>query len=256
MNPVTTRTQQTTGRRWVLVFLAALVAVLATILSSASASAATTASAETRVRASSVVVDILVEPPQQEAAGQPLGKQPADVALVVATGVAANGAANVCKVNNFTGDTLVLMADGSKKPIKDVRLGDLVMATDPITGQRGPRRVLDLIRHGGLHTMVAIRLADGSTIDSTDRHPFWVTNRGTDGEWVDAIELEPGDQVQAADNDLLVVASTGIRVEDVRAFNLTVNDLHTYYVGDGEVLVHNAGCMSSVINHLMGIYEP
>jgi hypothetical protein len=45
----------------VLVFLAALVAVLATLLSSASASAATTAVAETRVRASAVVVDVLVE---------------------------------------------------------------------------------------------------------------------------------------------------------------------------------------------------
>jgi len=77
-----------------------------------------------------------------------------------------------------------------KKPIKDVKLGDEVMATDPETGETGPRKVLDLIRHGGLHTMVAARLSDGSAIDATDRHPFWVESRG---EWVDAIDLQPGD---------------------------------------------------------------
>ncbi len=41
-----------------------------------------------------------------------------------------------CLTNSFTGDTLVLMADGTRKPIKDVKLGDKVMATDPITVNR------------------------------------------------------------------------------------------------------------------------
>jgi hypothetical protein len=112
------------------------------------------------------------------------------------------------------------------------------MAADPITGQRGPRQVLDLIRHGGEHTMIAVRLADGTTIDATDHHPFWV-KRGTDGEWVDAIDLRAGDQVQTADGDLLVVESTGIRVQELPAYNLTVADLHTYFVGADSVLVHN-----------------
>jgi hypothetical protein len=155
------------------------------------------------------------------------------------------GVGETC-LNSFTGDTPVLMADGSTKPIKNVRLGARVMATDPITGERGPRRVLDLIRHSGQHTMVAVRLGDGSTIDATDHHLFWVANRGA---WVDAIDLRSGDQVETADGGLLVVESIGVRVEDLRAFNLTVNDLHTYYAGDDEVLVHNAGCMSSLIGN-------
>jgi hypothetical protein len=91
--PMTTRTQPTNARRWVLVFLAALVAVLATILSSASASAATTGTAETRVRASSVVAEVPVGPPQRICAGQRLGEEPSRVVGVVATGVAANGGA-------------------------------------------------------------------------------------------------------------------------------------------------------------------
>lgn len=58
-----TRTRQPTSRSWVLPFLAAIVAVLATLLSSASASAATQGVTETRVRASSVVAEVPVEPP-------------------------------------------------------------------------------------------------------------------------------------------------------------------------------------------------
>lgn len=90
---MTTRTQQAARRRWVLPFLAALVAILATILSSASASAATTVGAETRVRASAVAVEVLVGPPQHIAAGQRLREAAPRAGYVVATGVAANGGA-------------------------------------------------------------------------------------------------------------------------------------------------------------------
>lgn len=90
---MTTRTQQAAARRWVLPFLAAFAAVLATILSAATASAATTATAETRVRASVASVEVLVEPPQREAAGQRLGNDAARPEIAVAAGVAANSGA-------------------------------------------------------------------------------------------------------------------------------------------------------------------
>ncbi|WP_325605818.1 polymorphic toxin-type HINT domain-containing protein [Nocardioides sp.] len=138
--------------------------------------------------------------------------------------------------NSFTGTTLVLMADGSKKPIKDVRLGDKVMATDPETGETGPRKVVDLIRHGGLHTMVAVRLSSGTTIDATDHHPFWVESRG---QWVDAIDLQPGDVLVQADGGRSRVLSTLVTEQDLTAYNLTVEGLHTYFAGAEPVLVHN-----------------
>jgi hypothetical protein len=80
------------SRKWLLPFLAAFVAVLATLLSSATASAATTGVAETRVGASAVVLDKLVEPPRDVRAGQGLGKDVAGSQIVVATGVAAKSA--------------------------------------------------------------------------------------------------------------------------------------------------------------------
>lgn len=86
---MTTRTQQLSARRWVLSFLAALVAVLATVGLAGSASAASSPTAGTRVGAHNIAVDVLVEPPQSETAGQQLGNDPVRVVGVVATGVAA-----------------------------------------------------------------------------------------------------------------------------------------------------------------------
>jgi hypothetical protein len=86
---ITTAARPPQKRAWVHPFLAAFVAVLATVFGAATASAATTAGAETRVGASSVVVEPLVEPPERIAAGQRLGNEPSRVVTAVATGVAA-----------------------------------------------------------------------------------------------------------------------------------------------------------------------
>ncbi len=142
-------------------------------------------------------------------------------------------------LNSFTATTLVLMADGTRKPIKDVARGNTVLATDPITGERGPREVTDLIRHGGPHTMVAVQLAGAGQIDATDKHPFWVASQR---KWVDAIDLKPGDVVLSDRGDQIKVTNLKTTQQDLTAYNLTVAGLHTYYVGDKPVLVHNADC--------------
>jgi RHS repeat-associated protein len=149
--------------------------------------------------------------------------------------------AKACSYNSFTADTPVLMADGTKRPIKDVELGDLVIAADPATGERGPRQVLDLIRHSGYHSMVAIRFADGSTINATDRHPFWVASRM---EWMDAIDLSKGDVLITAEGSELTVEALNVSEADLTAYNLTIDGLHTYFAGDQAVLVHNSGCVN------------
>lgn len=234
-----------TSTRWLLPFLAAMVAALAAIVLGTTASASATVGAETRVGAFNVAGEVLVEPPEHKAAGQRLGNNAAGPEIVVATGVAAKTEASLASkvgeacLDSFTGTTLVLMADGSKKPIKDVKLGDWVMAKNPVTGEQHAEQVIRLIRHSGPHTMVAVHLADGSIIDATDHHPFWVASRGA---WVDAMDLAAGDVVETADGRQIAVAGVGIRAEDLTAYNLTVSNLHSYYAGDGAVLVHNSGC--------------
>lgn len=172
-----------------------------------------------------------------KAAAEFIGQQKA-ASKLLATMRSKYGAGTSCKFNSFTGDTPVLIADGSEKPIKDVKLGDVVMAANPVTGVQGPRKVVDLIRHSGPHTLVNIRLADGMTIEATSQHPFWVQSRQT---WIDAIDLEPGDVLVGADGDKNLVFATLASEQNLTAYNLTVEGLHTYFAGTDPVLVHNDG---------------
>ena len=96
---MTTRSQQTEMRRWLLPFLAALIAALAVILAGSPASADERGVSQNRVGAISRAVEVLVEPPQHETAGQHPGRAEDSAGIVVATGVAANGAS---KFGNLT----------------------------------------------------------------------------------------------------------------------------------------------------------
>lgn len=150
----------------------------------------------------------------------------------------------VCRQNSFDRDTPVLMADGRKKPIAQVELGELVLAAAPETDEAAPKRVTDLIRSFRSRTMVRVGLADGSAIDATDHHPFWVAGatETTSGKWVDAIDIRVGDSLLGADGQRRKVNDVKTSVARIWAFNLTVDGYHTYFAGDVPVLVHNAAC--------------
>ncbi|MFE7635882.1 polymorphic toxin-type HINT domain-containing protein, partial [Kitasatospora sp. NPDC057518] len=140
--------------------------------------------------------------------------------------------------NSFPAGTRVLMADGSTRAIETVVIGDEVLATDPATGLTGPRRVWATIYGPDDRDFTDISLGAGQSLTSTDHHPFWSENRK---QWVDAVDLQTGDELRAPDGQPQ-------RIEDVRhwntlqpAYNLAVDELHTYYVvaGTTPVLVHN-----------------
>ncbi|MES9543173.1 polymorphic toxin-type HINT domain-containing protein [Actinomadura sp. NPDC000600] len=177
-------------------------------------------------------------------------KQAADAALKQAEkNLAEKKAAKklACKVpNSFVAGTRVLMGDGPPTPIEDVRVGDTVWSGDPAYGVSAPRRVTALIRGNGVKHLVHITIdPDGvrggatATVTATVGHPFWRPDERT---WTDAGDLRPGARLATArGGDALVVAVRPFtRVE--RVYNLTVADLHTYYVAAGpeDVLVHNS----------------
>lgn len=140
---------------------------------------------------------------------------------------------------SFTGDTNVLMADGTQKPIKDVEVGDEVLASDPETGARSSRKVTALTVHQD--TVLDLVVEDGSRVTTTEDHPFW---NATDGEWERADQLDPGDVLLTADGSLIrVVGLDPTAQRTATAHNLTVATIHTYYVlaSDTPVLVHNCG---------------
>lgn len=148
--------------------------------------------------------------------------------------------------NSFVPGTPVLMADGSSVPIEDLEVGDVVWAADPETGEAGARPVTATITGDGEKVLVDITVdadgdgdADGS-VTATDKHPFWV---GNEREWFDAIELEKGDHLLAPDGSRVTVLAVAAYDAVATVHNLTVGDIHTYYVDTGQanVLVHNCG---------------
>ncbi|MGH9338549.1 MAG: polymorphic toxin-type HINT domain-containing protein, partial [Acidobacteriota bacterium] len=146
-----------------------------------------------------------------------------------------NAAGAAC---SFTGSTKVLLANGITKPISKIKPGDRVYASDPRTGEKGARAVTATWVH--VDTVVDLEIA-GKTITTTEDHPFW---NATDHQWQRADQLNPGDKVLTATGKLLPVDGIDLRTTRTDfAYNLTITDIHTYYVlaGNAPVLVHNTG---------------
>ncbi|MEV7026341.1 polymorphic toxin-type HINT domain-containing protein, partial [Kitasatospora sp. NPDC093558] len=147
--------------------------------------------------------------------------------------------------NSFPAGTLVLMADGTRRPIERVRAGDSVTATDPATGVTGAQRVESTIYtpEDRDFTELTIAAPDGTsaTVTSTDHHPYW--SQGARA-WRGAAELVAGDSVRTADGRAVRITGTRHWTAPQPAYNLTVGSVHTYYVfaGDTPVLVHNSTC--------------
>ncbi|MFG2999576.1 polymorphic toxin-type HINT domain-containing protein, partial [Streptomyces sp. NPDC048340] len=143
--------------------------------------------------------------------------------------------------HSFPAGTRVLMGDGSARPIEQIAVGDSVLATDPESGTTGSRRVDATIYTPDDRDFTGITLdaaVGGGSVTTTDHHPFWSENAKA---WINAGDLNAGDTLRTADGNTA-------RIDEVRhwktlqpAYNLTVNDLHTYYVlaGTAPVLVHN-----------------
>jgi hypothetical protein len=146
--------------------------------------------------------------------------------------------------NSFTPATPVLMADGSAKPIIDVKVGDKVATTDPKTGSDTNETVVKTFNNVDTDlTDLTVADATGKTsvINTTQHHPFW---DATKSAWVMAGSLPIGDKLHTESNGTppTVVAVANFTGASMM-LDLTVNRVHTFYVvaGATPVLVHNCG---------------
>jgi hypothetical protein len=150
--------------------------------------------------------------------------------------------------HSFDPSTPVLMADGSHKAIKDVKVGDEVLTTDPTTGKTVIEKVT------ALHDNHDTDLADVTVVDASGKttvlhttwhHPFYNADTHT---FTDAADLTPGTNLYTLNHQRLRVVSvrTWTGLHDMR--DLTIANVHTYYVvgGTASVLVHNCGNRTQV----------
>ncbi|MEU3269357.1 Hint domain-containing protein [Saccharomonospora sp. NPDC006951] len=127
------------------------------------------------------------------------------------------------KCNSFVPGTLVLMADGTRKPIERVVLGDKVLATDPVTGESGSHAVVGTIIGEGSKNLVRITTGgderERASVVATDGHPFWLPQLR---KWVPARDLRSGTWLRAGTGTWIQVTAVQAWTQQRRVHNLTI----------------------------------
>jgi len=154
--------------------------------------------------------------------------------------------------NSFSADTTVATEDGDIA-ISDIEIGDDVLAYNEETGETDSYEVTDTISH--VDPEIVLLTIDGETLETTSEHPFYTIS----GEWVEAADLRPGDLIRNIDGSYGEVNGMRIVEREQAMFNLTVDEAHTFFVGDGQWLVHNCNPTienARVIDNPPGVVDP
>lgn len=145
--------------------------------------------------------------------------------------------------NSFDPQTPVLMADRTYTSIIDIKVGDLVTATDPGTGETSAQPVIAVFTTYTTKHMVDISTsldASGLSLRATAYHPIWVVGKG----WTDAGDIQPGEFLLGPggqEQQVTSVLDEG-EVADQLVVNLNVGNVHTFTVSDeagGDIIAHN-----------------
>lgn len=91
----------------------------------------------------------------------------------------------------MSGDTRVLMADGTEKPLADIKVGDTVATYD--NGKLAVSTVRNWKNHGS-DFIFTIKMSSGTIVKANERHPFLVCRNGG-LEWIKLRDLVVGDSI-------------------------------------------------------------
>ncbi len=158
------------------------------------------------------------------------------LAVLTATVILTTLIGKIC----FTEDTLIKTEDGYKE-IKDIEVGDLVYSEDPLTGEKGLKKVTNVFVN---ETSVIVRVfVEDEEIETTPTHPFWVIGKG----WVAAGDMEVGDKVYLYSGEGREIKELKFEYLDspIKVYNFEVEDWHTYFVSEQDVFVHNSCGMTT-----------
>jgi len=150
---------------------------------------------------------------------------------------------------SFTRDTLVTTSEGLL-PIEDIQVGDYVLAFDEGTGAVDYYPVSATMSK--IDPILTVLTIDDEIIVTTPIHPFYTTrsvpwNISDDGygEWTVAGDLKVGDHVLHVDGGSGAVQNIVTLHIPTEMFDLTVENAHTFFIGEGQWLVHNCPIGSS-----------
>jgi DNA-directed RNA polymerase beta subunit len=172
----------------------------------------------------------------------------------------------------------VVMADGSRKKIKDVHVGDDVMTFDPMTMKTFPTKVVHQYTRETDKNIVKVRTETGREIITTDDHPYW-TNEGwkcprdftehtkcgflaclnnqyfihkKEREWLRTLNA---DKDYYSQGDAVFMPVSVEPMPNCRIADITVeSDTHCFFGGDG-FAVHNCAMGKQAVGIYMSNYN-
>lgn len=133
----------------------------------------------------------------------------------------------ICRFNSFSADTSVPTLEGDIA-IASIQIGDYVLAWNEAEGTLGYYQVTDAFHH--TDQVVTELIIDGEWIETTPEHPFYIEGKG----WTPAEDLEIGDQIRQADGITGTVWLKWNVYKTQEMYNLTVDNAHTFFVGEGQ----------------------
>ena len=232
---------------------------VADLLAAGGAAAAGAAATGTGTAAETAILACEEDPECYEVLDPAAGSAASTLDTAGATvGTAASSGANAEGINpetlqsiaeacplSFTATTAVATTGGTTA-IAAIKVGDTVLAYDPKTGETGPHTVSEVMAH--TDPVIEHLATDTGAIDTTPNHPFFTTDRG----WVLAGSLQVGEQVRTETGGSATILGFTTTATPTTMWDLTVDGAHSFFVGQGAVLVHNAGPCGSV--RVLGSY--
>lgn len=109
----------------------------------------------------------------------------------------ANGVIACADYKCTTGDTRILMVDGSERRADEIRVGDVVVAYD---GEKLVPSRITMAEDNGYQPVYRIAFTGGRVLEVTAEHPILVrrTRSRVYQEWVKAADIQPGDRAVLA----------------------------------------------------------
>jgi len=97
----------------------------------------------------------------------------------------------ICIIQCMTGDTSVLMADGTETDLKNIKIGDKIATFE--NGKLTKSKVLNW-RNNGPDLIYVIKMKSGIIVRANERHPFLV-NVGGEPKWIRLKNIVPGQEI-------------------------------------------------------------
>jgi hypothetical protein len=147
------------------------------------------------------------------------------VGSFMCSGVSSSSGGSGC----FVGGTLVLMADGTKLPIEQIRPGDRVLSEDPLTGQQTAKVVLRRLDQIADET-IALRFKGGGFLETTPRNRFVNTSDGL----IRAQYIERSTLLRTIKAGRLTVTGAERKRGQTIVHNLELDNAEILFVGERE----------------------